>query len=355
MVSKHLPLEECYEIITSIAGGTCGDVMKGKDKKTGEIVALKRIKIIDPKGGFPMNAMKEIQSLKELKHENIVQLRRVCVSNSQETNSVYLIFDYCEYDLQGLLSLKKLTLLEVKCYMRQLMNALNVCAEHNFIHRDLKPANLLLTPDNVVKLADFGLVKKIDPKAVTNKPMTPKVITIWYRPPELLMGSTKYGLEVDIWSAGCILYEMITNEVLFRSYMDQEADELSAIFRVCGFPNEEIWPGWTNLPNSSLVQNIKPNFPMSTLADHLNSRLPPEFAEANDLIQKMVQFDPSKRITAKEALLHPFIGENFEEFTPEKLEKMTFPEAHQYNISRKPAPKKTTRTRPKRVVPPKIK
>ena len=147
---------------------------------------------------------------------------------------------------------------------------------------------------------------------------------------------------------------MITNDVLFRSYMDQEADELSAIFRVCGLPTEENWPGWTNLPNANLVQSIKTNFPRSTLSEHLSVRIPPEFAEANDLIQKMVQFDPSKRITAKEALLHPFIGCKPEEFAPEKLEPMTFPEAHQYNISKKSVPKKKApRMRPQKVCPPK--
>lgn len=335
--NQNLPLEDCYDIINSVAGGTCGDVLKGRDKKTGEIVAMKRIKNLHPEAGFPMNAMKEIKLLQELKHENIINLRKVCVSNSMNANSVYLIFDYCEYDLQGLMSLKKLTLKEVKCYMRQLMKALNLCCQNNYIHRDLKPANLLLTSKNVVKLADFGLVKKIDLKKNADKrPPTTKVITIWYRPPELLLATTSYSLEIDIWSAGCILYEMITGEVLFRSLADNDIDELTEIFKICGIPDDNDWKGWSELPNAKIVKDINlSRFPKSTLKQYLDKKIPAEFEEAKDLILKMLQYDPKKRPNAQEVLDHPFLSKNFEDFLPEKLEPLSFPDAHQFHIETK--------------------
>ncbi|OHS97319.1 CMGC family protein kinase [Tritrichomonas foetus] len=328
--SDLIKITDNYYLIEAIGGGTCGDVIKGKDINTGEIVAMKKIKYLHIEQGFPINAMREIKFLREIKsHENIITLKSVETSAERY---VYLIFDYCEYDLQGILSLTSLTFSQIKCYMRQLLIALDVCNKNKLIHRDLKPANILLTPQNVVKLCDFGLAK--DYKEILSKPPTNKVITIWYRPPELLLGTDHYGAEIDIWSAGCILYEMITREVLFRSNYDNENDEISAIFRVHGVPTDAEWPGWKDLPNAKLFldNRIAPPHRQS-FQEFLEKKIPAEFHDAIDLMMKMLQLDPTKRISVEEALKHPFINDNYEDYHHSKLPELTLTSCHQSQIT----------------------
>ena len=322
-------ITDTYDLVETIGGGTCGDVIKGRNRKTGEIVAMKKIKYLQPELGFPVNVMHEINFLRLIdNNENIIKLISVDVSPNR---FVYLIFDYCDYDLQGILNKIKLSYAQVKCYMRQFLIALDICCQNKLIHRDLKPANILLTPDNVVKLCDFGLAKKIED--VPKKKPTNKVITIWYRPPELLLGTDHYGTEIDIWSSGCILYEMITGEVLFRSNYDNEIDEINAIFRVHGTPTEEEWPGWTKLPNSNLVTNSINSYSRPNFQEYLNNSIPKEFNDAIDLILKMLEYDPTKRISVQDALKHPFIDNDFESYLHSKLPTIELSPCHQNQIN----------------------
>lgn len=349
---KLINITDNYSMIEDIGGGTCGDVIKGMDNKTGNIVAMKKIKILQPEHGFPMNAIHEINFLRKISDENIIHL--IAVETSRD-RYVYLIFDYCEYDLQGLLSQTLLSFQQTKCYFRQILHALNVCFKHSLIHRDLKPANILITPKNVVKLCDFGLAKKVETDK--SKIQTNQVITIWYRPPELLLGARHYGTEIDIWSSGCILYEMITRNVLFRSYYDNELDEISAIFRVHGMPTDEEWPNWKSLPNANLFlcnKNLIQNSSKMTFKEYLEKTIPKEYEDAIDLLLKLLEYNPEKRISITDALNHPFILKDFKNFLPSSLPDIKLPSCHQNQIAKKKqrkTKKDTTSLRPQRVTP----
>ena len=318
---KFRALEEGYDIIAIIGKGTCGDVYKGREKATGDIVAIKKIKNLNPGVGFPPNTIREIKLLKQIQHENIIKLRNVIPTNSADS-VVYLIFDYCEYDLEALEHHKKLSLKQVRCYMRQILLALDALEKHGWMHRDLKPANLFITPGNVMKLGDFGLARQIQ-----NKDLTSEVITIWYRPPELLMGCHDYGTEVDVWSAGCILYEMLTGRVLFRS-MGDAVMAMTAIFQVCGYPSEDVWEQWKAYPSSEMFKSIKRSGD-TKFADFLDQNLKGEYGLAKDMLQKMIQYDASKRSSISELLQHPFVSEGLEGFLPAKLPRLALEEMHQ--------------------------
>ena len=320
--SKKLTDE--YQIIAPISGGTCGDVLKAREIKTGKIVAAKKIKFLNPSIGFPPNSLQEIEILRHVKHKNLANLIQVCT----EDHHVFLIFDYCEYDLYGLMytSNQKLSLLQVRCFSRQLMLGLQALHTNHVLHRDLKPANLLISHDNVLQITDFGLAKRDNNKVL---PWTREVITIWYRPPELLLGVDDYGTEIDIWSAGCIIYEMITRNVLFRGAMDQELEELTSIFSICGLPDKE-WKEWRSLPNARpFLQTADDKFAGKSLESYLKKTIPPDFQMAISLLLDMLKFNPKERIDVNQALQHPFICTNTDELEPEKMPKLNLPDSHQ--------------------------
>jgi serine/threonine protein kinase len=178
-----------------------------------------------------------------------------------------------------------------------------------------------------VRLADFGLAKQI--VGGDRQPLTSSVVTIWYRPPELLMGSEKYGHEVDVWSAGCLLYEMITRRVLFQSLTDNVAQELEAIFKIHGFPSPEIWKMWEQYPNCEVFSKYKGNknsendIPFSTF---LEKTMPESGRSAKDLLMKMLDYDGSRRINLEDILNHPYLSENVEESMPNQLGKLVIHE-----------------------------
>ena len=320
--SKKLTDE--YEIIQRISGGTCGDVLKAREIKTGKLVAAKRIKFLNPSIGFPPNSLLEIDILRHVKHTNLANLIQVCI----EDHHVYLIFDYLEYDLYGLMYSNnlKLNVLQVRCFSRQLMLGLQALHSNNVLHRDLKPANLLISHDNLLQITDFGLAMRETSKV---HPPTREVITIWYRPPELLLGVDDYGSEIDIWSAGCIIYEMITRNVLFRGAMDSEIEELSTIFSICGLPNEQ-WPEWRVLPNAqAFLHPHDHRYTGKSLEEYLNKTIPEDFKLAIPLLLDLLRFNPKQRIDVNKALQHPFLCSENDELEPSKLPKLTFPDSHQ--------------------------
>lgn len=317
-------LDDYYQIIGSISGGTCGDVLKAREKSTGRIVAAKRIKYLNPNVGFPPNSLNEIKILRTMNHKNIAHLIQVCTKD----HNVYLVFDYLQYDLHGLLysSNLHLSLQQVRCFTRQMMLGLQALHEKKVLHRDLKPANLLINVDNVLQITDFGLAVMNPPPG---KAMTSKVITIWYRPPELLLGSEHYGPEIDIWSSGCIIYEMITHNVLFRAAMDSEIEQLIAIFSVCGLPDSQ-WPEWKNLPYSkNFLRPGDRRFANKSLRSFLDRTIPQQFSSCIPLLLKILNFNPSKRIGIDEILKDPFLASDNGELESEKLPKLNLPDSHQ--------------------------
>lgn len=315
-------IEDLYDIIVPLGSGSYGEVFKARNRSTGEIVALKKIRSILQDEGFPRQALREICTLQSLEkqNKNIVSLLDVITSKK----SVYLIFDYYEFDLHSLLtssSVPKLTVPQVKCYMIQLMNALNIVHSHGIIHRDLKPANILLSSNNLLKLADFGLSRSFNSD---NRPLTTRVMTQRYKPPELLLGSTHYGPEVDIWSLGCTFYEMMAGKPLF--YGETETEQLTLTFKLLGCPSEKEWPSWRSLPNAHLFQYFKPFD--SNFDEFLDLNLPSQYSEAKNLLKQMLSLNPSQRIKINQALSDSFFYSPNEEYSPLKMPPLSCEEAH---------------------------
>lgn len=202
---------ELYQIISQIGEGSYGQVYKAKEKTTNNCVALKKVRLENESEGFPITAIREIKILRQLNHKNIVSLKEV-VTDKEDIlefkkggGSFYLVFEYMDHDLTGLIEsgMVNFTVKDNAIIMRQLLEGLNYCHKQNFIHRDIKCSNILLNNKGELKLADLGLARLFDNEQV--RLYTNKVVTLRYRPPELLLGEERYGPSVDIWSCGCIL------------------------------------------------------------------------------------------------------------------------------------------------------
>jgi len=285
--------------IEKIGEGTYGVVYKAMDKSTGKMVALKKIRLETESEGVPSTAIREISLLKELTHPNVVHLFDIVHGNKH----LYLVFEYLEQDLKKLLDSAKSNPVDeelwsnlVKSYLYQLLKAIAFCHVHLILHRDLKPQNLLIDRTGSIKLADFGLARTF---GVPVRTYTHEVVTLWYRAPEILLGTKLYSAAVDVWSLGCIFAEMATRRALFPG--DSEIDQLFRIFRTLGTPDETMWPGVSQLPD------YKSMFPRWDARD-LDEVVPSFGEEGRDLLLKLLTYDPSERITARKALSHPYFN-----------------------------------------------
>ncbi|CAH8290203.1 unnamed protein product [Heterobilharzia americana] len=288
--------------LEKIGEGTYGVVYKCRNKVTGKFAALKKIRLESDEEGVPSTAIREISLLKELQHPNIVNLEQVIM----EDGRLYLVFEYLNVDLKRYLEDSgRNSLLDaetVKSFMYQMLQGLLFCHGRRVIHRDLKPQNILVDIGRkIVKLADFGLARAF---GIPVRVLTHEVVTLWYRAPEILLGAQRYSCAVDMWSMGCIFAEVATKEALFRG--DSEIDQLFRIFRLLGTPSEEVWPGVSSLPEYQ-----KKDFPAwhnSKLCIHEN--ISKAFSDAGlELLQAMLIYEPSRRITARDALLHPYFSD----------------------------------------------
>ncbi|KAI7749080.1 hypothetical protein M8C21_015571, partial [Ambrosia artemisiifolia] len=192
--------------LAEIGQGTYSNVYKARDLISNKIVALKRVRFDSKDLESVVFMAREILILRRLDHPNIIKLEGLITS--QSSCSLYLVFEYMEHDLTGLVTLPGVKFKEsqVKCYMKQLLNGLDHCHSHGVLHRDIKGSNLLIDNNGILKIADFGLANFFEQSQTM--PLTSRVVTLWYRPPELLLGATHYGVGVDLWSAGCILGEL---------------------------------------------------------------------------------------------------------------------------------------------------
>ncbi|XP_019613562.1 PREDICTED: cyclin-dependent kinase 2-like [Branchiostoma belcheri] len=282
-----------FQKIEKIGEGTYGVVYKAKDKVTGRMVALKKIRLDTESEGVPSTAIREISLLKELNHANIVRLLDVVHSEKK----LYLVFEYLNLDLKKYMDSAPPSGLPselVKSYVHQILKGIAYCHSHRVLHRDLKPQNLLIDAEGNIKLADFGLARAF---GVPVRTYTHEVVTLWYRAPEILLGSKFYSTPVDVWSIGCIFAEMITRRALFPG--DSEIDQLFRVFRTLGTPDETTWPGVSQLPD------YKPTFPRWPRQDlsKLFASLEPEGTE---LFAQMLLYEPNKRISAKAAINHVY-------------------------------------------------
>lgn len=313
-----------FEKLSRVGEGTYGIVYRARDRKTDTIVALKKMRMEREKNGIPVSGLREINILLNLRHQNIVELHEVVVGKSLE--SIFLVMEYCEQDLASLLDNMSSPFSEaqVKCIMLQLFKGLRYLHENFIIHRDLKVSNLLMTDTGCVKIADFGLARKY---GLPQKPMTPTVVTLWYRAPELLFGAKEQTTAVDMWSTGCIFGELLAHRPLLPGRSDIHQIEL--IIEMLGTPNDNIWPGFSKLPAMETLSlkkqpynNIKHTFPWLT-------------DSGVRLLNFLFMYDPSKRATAEDCLDFSYFKE-----PPLPCDPELMPSFPQHRLKRKAQPEK---------------
>ncbi|KAL6329118.1 hypothetical protein AAG906_007664 [Vitis piasezkii] len=232
---------DSFERLDKIGQGTYSSVYKARDLETGKTVALKKVRFanMDPESVRFM--AREIHILRRLDHPNVMKLEGLITSRM--SGSLYLVFEYMDHDLAGLASSPKIKFTEpqIKCYMQQLLRGLEHCHSRGVLHRDIKGSNLLIDNNGNLKIGDFGLATFFQP--YQKQPLTSRVVTLWYRPPELLLGATSYGVAVDLWSAGCILAELYAGKPI----MQGRTEVLSMCFSLYIFHHYR----WSNCIGSS--------------------------------------------------------------------------------------------------------
>ncbi|XP_062198787.1 probable serine/threonine-protein kinase At1g54610 isoform X1 [Phragmites australis] len=288
---------DTFEKLNKIGSGTYSNVYRARDTVTGRIVALKKVRFDNLEPESVKFMAREILILRRLNHPNVVKLEGLVTSRM--SCSLYLVFEYMEHDLAGLAASPdvKFTLPQIKCYMQQLLSGLEHCHDNNVLHRDIKGSNLLLDNNGILKIADFGLATFFDPRH--KRPMTSRVVTLWYRPPELLLGATDYGVSVDLWSSGCILAELLYGKPIMPGRT--EVEQLHKIFKLCGSPSEEYWKK-SKLPHATI---FKPQQPYKRCIRETFKDFPPS---SLPLVETLLAIDPAERQTATAALQSEFFS-----------------------------------------------
>ncbi|ODV89499.1 hypothetical protein CANCADRAFT_140099 [Tortispora caseinolytica NRRL Y-17796] len=285
-----------FQQLEKLGEGTYATVYKGRNRATGELVALKEINL-DAEEGTPSTAIREISLMKELKHENIVALYDVIHTD----NKLNLVFEHMDRDLKKYMDANgnngALDYNTTKSFMYQLLRGIKFCHDNRVLHRDLKPQNLLIDSKGRLKLADFGLARAF---GIPVNTFSNEVVTLWYRAPDVLLGSRTYSTSIDMWSAGCIMAEMFTGKPLFPGANNE--DQLQLIFKLLGTPDERTWPQVVDLPNWHTnfahyqAQDLRTVFPNIDLV-------------CLYLLSMILQLRPDQRISARAALAHEWFKE----------------------------------------------
>ncbi|KAK1750672.1 kinase-like domain-containing protein [Echria macrotheca] len=310
---------ENYNKLNDIEEGAYGWVARAQDRDTGKIVALKRLKI-DPKdrSGLPVTGLREIQILKDCDHKNVVKLREVVVGDDTTTiENIFLVLEFVEHDLKSILEDMPEPFLasEIKTLLLQLASGVAYLHDNWILHRDLKTSNLLLNNRGQLKIADFGMARYVgDPPPPK---LTQLVVTLWYRAPELLLGATRYGRAIDMWSVGCIFGELLTREPLLQG--KNEVDELTRIFELCGLPTDETWPSFRRLPNARALR-LPPKQPGHVAGSSIRARFPLLTSAGVSLLNSLLALDPDRRPSAREMLEHEYFRQD-----PKPKQEAMFP------------------------------
>jgi len=297
-VMDNIELEKRgFEKLQEIAEGSYGVVYLGRVIETGQKVAMKKMKRQshdEAKEGIHFTTIREIKLLSEIRHDNILGLLSVIVYKSDGEYNLWLISEFMTSNLQNVIKESKiLTEADIKNYMYMILKGLEFMHLNWYLHRDLSPSNVLISSTGQVKIADFGFTKLFGDE----RSMTPEVVTLWYRSPELLFGAKHYGTAVDIWSFGCIMAELLLR-VAFLPGDETCINQLATIFAALGTPTEEEWPGVTKLPNYIEFEK-RPIFPVEQL--ELFRHTKPDML---DLLGQCIKLCPLKRCNATQALHH---------------------------------------------------
>ncbi|KAK9453065.1 kinase-like domain-containing protein [Dipodascopsis uninucleata] len=302
-----------FERLNRLGEGTYGVVYRARDKRNDSIVALKLMRTRSHGDGIPLTALREITLLRSLRHRNVLKVLDVAV-DLYKLDEVYMILEYAEQDMAYLIDhgYAKFTASEVKCIFMQFFEGLEYIHGQGIIHRDIKMSNILLSAKGIVKIADFGLAR-----SHIDRPMSPNVVTIWYRSPELLFGSPRYTQAVDMWASGCVVGELVLLTPLLPG--NSEEQQVDLIVDLLGTPTERIWPGFRTLP---LIRHYRiPDSQPSTLSKVLRGQT----AAMLEMVNKLLTYDPEMRISAENALQLPYFTR--EEPAPQDPSLLpTFPE-----------------------------
>ena len=322
---------ELYEHISFIDQGTYGLVFKARCRESGAMYALKQVKLVGAeanKVGFPITALREINILLSLRHPNIVRVREMVVGSTAD--KVFMVMEFCEKDLKACMQQAKqpFSTGEVKQLLQQLLSAVAYMHSRWLVHRDLKTSNLLYSHPGRLTVCDFGLARTFGSPLA---PLTAEVVTLWYRCPELLLGSALYSTALDVWSVGCILGEMLQGKPLLPG--EGEADQLAKIFSLLGPPSADRWPEAAALPNFPAVVSAAARAPSrGRLRETFLSGHPSALGAAGTgsavrlseaglgLLGRLLELSPARRVSAAVALEDVWLAQELP--APTALDRM---------------------------------
>ncbi|CAF1268065.1 unnamed protein product [Adineta steineri] len=294
-----------YTDLKYIGEGAYGMVVSGSDNRTNQRVAIKKLSPFEHQC-FCQRTLREIKILARLKHENIINIQDIIRSSVfEQMKDIYLVQQLMECDMYKLIKHQKLSSEHVCYFLYQILRGLKYIHSANVLHRDLKPSNLLLNTNCDLKICDFGLARIADPSFDHSGVLTEYVATRWYRAPEIMLNARGYNKPIDLWSVGCILGEMLNGKPLFpgKHYIDQ----LNLILNVVGSPDEHDLASIINEKARNYISSLKAR------AKQPFSRLYPDAdSSALDLLDRLLTFDPKKRIDVSAALAHPYLKQYYE-------------------------------------------
>ena len=289
---------ENYRVVKELGSGTFGVVHMAEQKGTGRIVAIKKIKSERADEGINFTAVREIKLLREFRHENVIELVD-CFTTPDL--AVCLVYECAFTDLEKILKDKAIPIshADTKQHVLSLLTAIEACHQRWILHRDLKPDNMLFLKDGTMKLGDFGLARMY---GTPKTRLSPQAITLWYKPPELLLGAYEYSAAADMWSVGCIFAELLLRRPFLQGNMT-DISQLDTIFTVFGTPRETNWPDFDTLPlcSKGIVWDDTSPIPF----DEIFTAAP---KDAISLLRSIMVLDPNMRLSASQCLSHPYFS-----------------------------------------------